>query len=323
MMSEYKAHLPLAGKHRFGNAFEFTAPLTVAAADVVRGSRPFIQEHVPLLSIIGVYLLRPQQALDGPITSYLVTLSCDDHNLSLSDFLLAQLGADNVRSRLRTPFLQAIQNGWKLREELSGIRGMISCFDMDRLETDPAKTRGAWFSLNFSELPGAVSLIRALNFVRETDVSEAAVQRAIVNCSQRRGQQFDPIVAFLGFSACGWLFTNGARLSMTLEQVQGRRRQALQLDGPTIPLMRGFVISERDEMEMEEAGAQSGGELGVTQVAPVASQPDTPQRVVEVEEGEHSDAQGEGGGGGWSEVVRGSGRKRKPGRGAGGAWGAI
>ena len=90
-------------------------------------------------------------------------------------------------------------------------------------------------SLTFSELPGALSLIRALNFVRETDVSEVAVQQAIDNCIRRRGQQFDPIVAFLGFSACVWRFTNGARLSMTLEQVQGRRRQALQLEGPTIP----------------------------------------------------------------------------------------
>ena len=185
------------------------------------------------------------------------------------------------------------------------------------------KTKGAWFSLHFSELSGALSFTRALNFVRETDVSEAAVQQAIANCIQRRGQQFDPIVAFLGFSACGWLFTNGARLSMTLEQVQGRRRQALQLDGPTIPLMRGFVISERDEMEVEEAGAQSGGELGVTQVAPVASQPDTPQRVVEVEDGEPSDAQGEGGGGEWLEVIRGSGKRRKQGKGAGGARGAF
>ena len=115
---------------------------------------------------MGVYVLRVQPALEGPITNYLVTLSCDDQNLSLSDFLSAQLGEDNVRSKLRAPFLQAIEDGWRLRDELSGIWGMMFDFNMDRHETDMSKTKGAWFSLHFSELSGALSFTRALNFVR-------------------------------------------------------------------------------------------------------------------------------------------------------------
>ena len=41
MMAEYKASLPLAETLRFGKAFTFTAPFVIAAADLVRGGRPF------------------------------------------------------------------------------------------------------------------------------------------------------------------------------------------------------------------------------------------------------------------------------------------
>ena len=182
-------------------------------------------------------------------------------------------------------------------------------------QTDMAKTKGAWFLLHFSELSGALSFTRALNFVRETNLNEVAVQQAIQNCTRRRGQQFDPMVAFLGFLACVWLFTHGARLTLTLEQVQGRRRQALQLEGPSIPLMRNFVLSERGEMGMEEAGAQ---------VVAVGGEPSTPQRVAEDDESVQQATPVEGEGGEWQEVIRGSaGKRRRQERGAGGARAAF
>ena len=79
--------------------------------------------------------------------------------------------------------------------------------------------------------------------------------------------------------------------------------------------MRDFVISERGEMEMEEAGAQSGGEQGATQMEAVGGEPGTPQRVAEVDESVQ-----EGEGGGWQEVTRGaSGERRWQGKGGGGA----
>ena len=69
LMAEYNAWLPLADTNRFAHAFTFTVPLTVAAAEVVRGSRPFNQEYVLLLSIMGIYEIRAQPALEGPITT--------------------------------------------------------------------------------------------------------------------------------------------------------------------------------------------------------------------------------------------------------------